>query len=69
MNTSRQEAVSNHSPSWTPHQTLNFATYCIMFLVLLYILEQEYGNVASIWFIQTFPKEAYTLGLINRRPE
>lgn len=66
MELSKAEATRNpRSPSATPHQQLNRMVYLIMFMVLIYVLNQEYGNVVFVWFVQIFPKEAQILGLIK----
>jgi hypothetical protein len=66
VETSRQQAAQQiTSSSWTPHQKLNTVVYVIMLSVLVYVLNRDYGNLATIWFVQTFPKEAHTLGLIR----
>ncbi len=63
VETARQQITSS---SWTPHQKLNTMVYVSMLSVLVYVLNRDYGNLAIIWFVQTFPKEAHTLGLIRR---
>lgn len=59
---------SSSLSSWTPHQKMNGLAYLLMLSVLVYVLNRDYGNVVTIWFVQTFPKEARTLGLLHPLP-
>lgn len=62
----QQSTLQPSSKSLTPHQTLNRLVYLCMFLVLAYIIHRDYGNVATVWLGQLFPKEAKMLGLLKR---
>ncbi|CAJ1960682.1 unnamed protein product [Cylindrotheca closterium] len=53
--------------SLTPHQQLNRMVYLVMIMVLIYILNRDYGNVVLVWFVQIFPKEAEILGLVKSK--
>mmetsp|Transcript_18718 Transcript_18718/g.52069 ORF Transcript_18718/g.52069 Transcript_18718/m.52069 type:complete len:195 (-) Transcript_18718:1546-2130(-) len=53
------------TPSWTPHQTMNTSVYCILISTIIYFLNRDYDGIITKLFIQWFPKEAGTLGLIS----
>lgn len=42
---------------------LNCLVYVCLFSFGVYFLNHEYDNLATIWFIRMFPKEAETLGI------
>jgi hypothetical protein len=65
METSRKQYLSQNydDDSWTPHQKLNVLVYGIMFSVLVFVVNRDYGNIVSIWFATRFPKEAAVLGI------
>lgn len=64
MNVSKEEATLNQTSYLTPHQRMNRTVYLIMILVLIYILNRDYGNLVLIWLVRMFPKEAQVLGLL-----
>jgi len=49
-----------HGKTW-----LNGLVYVCLFSFGVYYLNREYNNLATIWFIRLFPKEAETLGITN----
>jgi hypothetical protein len=48
---------------WTPHQKLNAMVYIIIIALLVFVLNRDYGNIVTFWFVRWFPKEATTLGI------
>ena len=42
---------------------LHGTIYVCFLSCLVYFLNREYDNIMTIWFIQTFPREAETLGI------
>jgi hypothetical protein len=71
METSRNQAMGGGvrnddgggGGSWTPHQKLNTLVYLILFGILIHVVNRDYGNLATVWFVRMFPKEAKTLGI------
>ena len=65
MKLSKEEATMDQKSYLTPHQRMNRMVYTIMILVLIYILNRDYGNIVLVWLLQMFPTEAKVLGLMN----
>ena len=42
---------------------LNLVVYVVLILAIIYFLNRDYNNLATIWFTTTFPREAATLGI------
>lgn len=43
-------------------QGLNVTIYVALLSALVYFINRDYGNAATIWLVQTFPREAETMG-------
>jgi hypothetical protein len=75
METSRRQAMGggvhdyDRGGSWTPHQKLNTLVYVILFGILIHVVNRDYGNLATVWFVRIFPKEAKTLGIFYPTPQ
>jgi hypothetical protein len=61
--TKQQQQLPPIEGAWTPHQKLNFIVYVIMISVMIYVLNQEYGNFFGVLMAQFFPREAKLLGI------
>ena len=44
-------------------KTLNRLMYMGMVIVLIYVLNRDYDNIVTVWFVKTFPKEAGVFGI------
>mmetsp|Transcript_13714 Transcript_13714/g.39144 ORF Transcript_13714/g.39144 Transcript_13714/m.39144 type:complete len:181 (-) Transcript_13714:1791-2333(-) len=66
LSTDGQKSASASSLSWTPHQTLNGMTYCIILGVVVYVFNRDYDGIVTKVFLQWFPREAATLGLVSQ---
>lgn len=42
-------------------QTLNNLVYLLFFSGIIYYMNRDYDNIATKWFVITFPREAETL--------
>jgi hypothetical protein len=62
---SKQQGHSGRDTSRaSPHQIMNRFIYICMLSFLIYVVNRDYGNIATVWFIRVFPREARTLGLM-----
>ena len=69
MDVSKQEyllGVAGTPTCWNASKllkTLNKLVYIGMFIVLIYVLNRDYDNIVTIWFVRNFPREARVFGI------
>lgn len=54
--------ASNHQNSLISNK-INLCVYAGLFVALIYVVNKDYDNLATKWFITQFPKEARILGI------
>lgn len=69
LETFRQQTIQGQSTpapvqgGWSPHAKLNFIVYVIMISVMIFVMNQEYGNIFVVLMAKFFPREAKLLGM------
>mmetsp|Transcript_21015 Transcript_21015/g.37969 ORF Transcript_21015/g.37969 Transcript_21015/m.37969 type:complete len:151 (+) Transcript_21015:186-638(+) len=61
--TKSSQSQMENNESISIFQILNILVYLFLFLGIMYFLNRDYDNIATKWFVRTFPSEAATLGL------